>query len=439
MTSPAYGSGLRTPSLAGPASQSRPRPQVRRAVRRARAWSVLDAAFLTAVAAFVLLQSQLEALGGALYVAFLAICIAYVALKKDIVLILPLAGMTALGVVYIGLSYLHVLPDAWTLFYVPEAIPQQASFVVALYPLVLASRSFFATSIASGRTRMCGLIILLCYIVHLILVLGLDSVLINWRIAGFTNNIALVFCSIVLLTLHARSSTRHAVILLAAVAILLLSQTSQAVIVGLALIAACWSLARPYLVPGLVVSSVAVTLAAMFYIPEVWRWDPNTGVRLLFWRDALMVLADTWGAGIGFGKEAIRNYYLLVDHEHVAELYGSSSGKSLIFTGVHNSFLGVPMRLGLLGLVFMIWYFLLLARTASRRRSRFSLFLACLLAIFYVTVFTNVSIESPTLQVGMAFISGLVLALGDVPFLRTPAGRDEPRRGRSSAIELPPS
>lgn len=157
-------------------------------------------------------------------------------------------------------------------------------------------------------------------------------------------------------------------------------------------------------------SFVIVYIATLIYfvdlIFDIWRLDHNTGIRIIFLRDALETLSQTYG--IGVGKEALVNNYSAFNHTHID--WERDFG-SYMATSLHNSFAAIAFRLGIMGAVLFILFLFTQAFPRKLEDLKTVRLTSCVFFIFFVTLLVNVGLESPTFIIGIGWMIGLNLSL----------------------------
>jgi hypothetical protein len=197
---------------------------------------------------------------------------------------------------------------------------------------------------------------------------------------------------LICITAYAYSSSRSRMltILIGTLAILLGGNVSTS-IVGLLLII---MILVPFPSIALFSYTAALTvfsIAAPYFALELFSVDPNTGVRALFWRDALSAVHDTSLLGVGYGTESVTNVYW--------ELGGwqfNEEELNVLFIGVHNSFYQILFRCGIVGLLalaYLLWRLarLVMISTHDGRRHRMWLWMTLLTSMMINPAFDSIN------------------------------------------------
>jgi O-antigen ligase len=199
-----------------------------------------------------------------------------------------------------------------------------------------------------------------------------------------------------------------ALLLLTLGAVLMTPSNTQTVLVSIAIIGLSivplprLGLAAAY--AGLLVAFIlAVSLA-----PGSITSDPNTWIRMAFWQDALSAINQSLWVGVGFGKEAVVNLYPSLRKTHYMVEQSSLVGQS-----IHNSFLYVFYRMGLLGgLAFLYVVFVEFFPKSLRDEKSVRLMLIAHF-ICVLCLFVNVGLESPYFVVGVCWALGFIMGTQD--------------------------
>ncbi len=385
---------------------------------------VIHHAYVGSLVVFLVLQPIIRDNGGRLFWAFAAVTILYVLITARLTFVPPLFGFTLVGLVYIAFSYLDALPDAWTTQYQPAEIPRQAFYVILFYPMVLAALSLWSYAASSRNTFRLFVVILI-------------------TTAGIAPLIEGVFSHSGMVTTYAAFATgglgNARLLMLVALAYLLLVRTRFAsarrlwtlTAVGVMVAAAVHFIPHPqyqnflallvlvlflYLAPRrrIVIALVLVALVAycglVRVVDRVYEQDANTGYRLATSRDAMIALAESYGVGVGFGKEVVTGKY----DELGFRRDPSAGGRyAIILQGTHNSFAQEYMRLGLVGGSFIAWFFLVTCLPPHRGPLDIRRHLAVVYFLLFISIISNVALQSPTYIVGVAIAVGYILVTKD--------------------------
>lgn len=386
---------------------------------------LLHASFLVALCAFVVAQPYIRDRGGLVFWAFTVVATVYAGLSVRPFMMRALLGFNVVGLAYVGLSYLDVLPDAWTTVYDPALIPRQAFYVVLLYPFILAAYSMWSYAVARGRLgrTLVWLFVSAGLLGPLARFLAGDEATLLEAYAsattgGFGNARLLFFMAwTYFLLVRVRNVEMGRVFALFVVAGFFLSyfefvrepQLQNMIGLGVFLVIA-FSRARRRTVVALALGAVALYAALIPFADRVYEIDKNTGYRLVLTQDALQGLVGSYFLGVGFGKEVVTGDY---DLAGVRQVRNATSPSDLAVQGVHNSFAQELMRLGILGGGYVIWLFFGIALPPSAGPTRVRRHLSVVYLVLLITMMANVSLESPTYIVGVAFGLGYLLVLRD--------------------------
>lgn len=148
------------------------------------------------------------------------------------------------------------------------------------------------------------------------------------------------------------------------------------------------------LVTGLLVVLIAFLAVAPAYRTTLYDADHNSGVRALFWHDAQAAVRDTYGAGVGYGTEYIRNDF----HELGAKSWTLTSERAdnRLYVSTHSTFYDIALRTGILGLVLFLWQLFSMALSLRSRAA------AAGLAIFFIGCAVTPAMTAVDTQVGLS-------------------------------------
>lgn len=384
---------------------------------RSAAPSGFHAAFLIVLCLFLVGQPFIRNSNGLPFLGFVGVAICYALASSRPVLVKPLLAFTLLGLMYIGYSYLDALPDAWTRIYDPSTIPRQAFYVILLYPLVLSARSMWSYANRSRRLARFFLAIILSVAAAAPLVQatllgeGLQPAFIGTLTRGLANAQLLLYIAGAYFLLVYIKNTRLAqlltVVLAASVLGFLFYKADSPQVQNVFAITAL--LVARFAQPGRKVVLVTVAGVALVYlmlIPfahDIYVADPNSGYRLALTKDALGATAESYGLGVGFGKEVIANTF----REYGI---GPSAVTNPLLEGVHNSFAQEFMRLGLLGGAFLVWLVFGTCLPPSGGSISVRRHISFVYFVVIISMMADVSLESPTYIVGLAWGIGYIIA-----------------------------
>ena len=414
-----------TPAL-GPrgmrASESRPNAAFGTWTRSGPHARVLHGALLLALCAFLVMQPFIRERGGLLFWAFCGIALLHALVTAKPRLVPSLFLYTLVGLLYVLLSYLDVLPDAWTTIYDGALIPRQAFYVVLLYPLVTSAASLWSYADGKGLVSRYFLTLLIAtgLLAPLVEVFlgtrsGLASVFAGVASGGYGNARLLFFAALAYFLLVgirdvelARACTLFAVALslLGFARVVDAPQIQNVVGLAVLLLLAFIRPSRRAIV-GMVVAGVVLYASLIPFAEVIYRADPNSGYRLLLTEDAVRAVVGSAGIGVGFGKEVVAGEYGEVGVTRDELLVTRAT---LATQGVHNSFAQELMRLGLLGGGCLAWLFFVTCSPPGVGSVRQRRYLAAVYLALLLSLTLHVSLESPTYLVGVAFCVGYILA-----------------------------
>lgn len=385
---------------------------------------LLNSLFLLTFCIFLIAQPLIRDRSGVVFWTFVIIAVLYALATSQLIMVRPLLFFTLIGLLYIILSYMDVLPDAWTQMYERAVIPRQAFYVVLLYPLVIAASSMWLYASRSRNTLRFFIIIFITVagIAPLVAVLlnhsGLVSTYASITTGGFGNAHLMFYMALTyFLLIHIKNVAIARVYTLLVMAVIFLSffylmnDPQLQNMIGLAvLLLLTFIRPRRKTVAALAVAGVVLYAALIPFAERVYVADPNSGYRLVLTKDALRAFTESYGAGVGFGKEVVTNEYY--KYGISPSPIGTDSAE-LAVQGAHNSFAQEFMRLGILGGGFLLWLFFGTCSPPHDGPLQVRRHLAVVYFFLLISMMANVALESPTYLVGIAFAVGYVLGTKD--------------------------
>lgn len=322
--------------------------------------------------------------------------------------------LSALSILYALLSVLHVFPSAWTQRFEISAIPQQALFSYAIPTtmgvLIVYLRKYLASP--EGR-RAVAKKLLFVWLAWKLLGVALnpaDATLAGFlSIATMGNTPSLIIVATCLYLTTLTSSFKKYFTLAVFCVLSALSPFSQNLAYAF-VFSLVWIFPRQAkaITLGFIFSSVLLYLLFFSDPFAVHFIDNNLTVRLILIRDAVAGLVQSHFIGVGFGTESITNTYL----QFGIDQFQSDKDAGVIHLAVHNSFLTIAFRLGLVGLLILLYFLMQTFRkidtsqAESDTQAKCALFLA-----FFVVTFTNPALESHIYIYGVCLYLSMIWAL----------------------------
>lgn len=345
---------------------------------------------------YMIIGPYARELGQIGYLALLlaALCYLY---KFRIIPSWSLLGLSLLSFVYATLSYFRFFDTSWTTYFDRDVIVRQMICVPAFAVLYTA----YADIVSRYR-----FIFEKSYLLALFVIAPLISIFVAQiragELVGLPNLIGPSIALILGLGIASYSISNRILslllILLFSASIIAVSNNSQITLAGLLILLV-------FLFPGpkfgIYSGIIALSFSSILilYAGDLARLldDPNSAIRLYIWDDALILIRDSRGLGIGYGTELIRNYY----EEHVS--LSPFPEEELLLISTHNTFVFLLARMGIVAFLLFSFFTLSIGlgiRAVKGRNGRVAL-LAWMLAILSLSV--NVAIESVIFLTGTAF------------------------------------
>lgn len=318
-----------------------------------------------------------------------------------------------LSCVVLLLSIARLMPRSWTTLYDTTAALRQWAWVPILLILLTSFRAFLGVCGAFIERNAMPILLILYVVTRASVLLAAEGEELSRsvRLYTLTNENALVL-TIGTVAILSRWRTRLARGVLFLV-MLLLTSSAQTLIYALVAAVVAFS-RRPRLVVWILLASLLIaSLLSLFFMKSLYDLDPNTAIRSLFWRDALIAIWESMGAGVGFGTESVVNNFLAIrsDGWQLRDDFATDR----IFIGTHSSFFDVAFRMGIPGIIlFMLWFVHAIdpGRGGDLGRRRLAACLACLVII---------SNAVNSALVSMNFLFGLSFALAWIAYVRQPS------------------
>jgi hypothetical protein len=368
------------------------------------------------------LGHSLQLIGAFFALIPVALCLAYAVLRQTAPPRL-LAMYIAFCILIAFLSRYRIMPESWQVHFVEEAILRQLAPTVAFFAVAWASKAYFQRSLARGHPFFGAPIFLCLSLIVAPLVMFQQDVRYQgedpastalYLYGSFMNNIIIAMFFVTASIFLTKDWRRYGGLLLV-LGIALTSPLAQFKVVAAILFLVFLGVPGRIVAVCVVASLTIAYLVGINFIPQAIAIDPNTGIRLAFTSDALSSMVDTYGLGIGFGKESVRWRYQFPGMDEFTFLPDPRNipdGRmlELLSTGIHNSFFQSLMRTGVIGFGLLVTAFF--AAFPPRRLPRqVRNHAAVMFAMIFLALFVNPPLESPIQVVGVAFVYGYLIAL----------------------------
>ena len=342
------------------------RPWVDQQVARGR-FDALDCAlFLPCIWTACSLGFSISIMGSA-FLIIPVLCIFYALLRLTVpprLLAVYVALCTVAGV----LSHYRLFPAPWQQVFLDEAIARQLVPVFSFFAISWASKAYFRRRLQLKDVFAGELIIVfLSFVVAPIIIMLRSQVhyqedstnLTVFATYGtFIYNIVIGLFFVTGRLFYARGWSG----LVAGAAVLVVAATTHFAQFWLATAAAfATRLGAPARFTALAVAALLVFAYAheITRIPQEMAENPNKGIRVAFVADAFSSLRDTYGLGIGYGKESVRWTYRFPGVPTFSfmpnpRMISSQRLLEVLSRAVHNSFVQAMLRTGVLGAVLLL-------------------------------------------------------------------------------------
>ncbi len=392
------------------------------------------------------LAISLRLLGPFFIVIPVGVCLAYAVLRQTVPPRL-LAVYTTFCLFIALLSRYGLMPDSWQVHFLQEAVVRQIVPIVGFFAVAWASKAYFRRRLMSGDIFFGAPVFLFLSLVVAPAVMFQQDVqyqgaspqaTIPILYGSLINNMVIAVFFIaggVFLTTDWR---RYGGILLL-LGIALASPLAQFKVLAVTMIVILLGVPGRLLAATLATALTSAYAVGLNFIPQTFAFDPNSGIRLAFISDALASLADTYGFGIGFGKESVRWRYEFTGFEGITFLPDTrnithAKMLEILSTGIHNSFFQAILRTGVIGFI-LIASAILAAFPPNRLPRGVRNHAAAVFITIFLAMFVNPVLESPVQVVGIAFSYGYLIALrASVPALAVERPPAEPGQTQHCAF-----
>ncbi len=350
------------------------------------------------------------------------VCLAYAVLRQTAPPRL-LATYTAFCIFIALLSRYRVLPDSWQVHFLQEAVIRQLIPIIGFFAVAWASRAYFGRRLLSGTPFFGAPVFLFLSLVVAPAVMfqqGLQyqgaapALAVLYLYGSLINNITIAMFFITGSVFLTNDWRRYCSLFLLC-GIALASPLAQFKVLAVAIFVMLFGIPGRWVALCLIAAMITVYVVGLNFIPQTMGLDPNFGIRLVFISDAFASVTDTYGLGIGFGKESVRWRYEIPGFEDFTFLPDSRNITharllEILSTGIHNSFFQSMLRTGVIGFILIISAISVAFPPRNVSRSVRNHASAVFLMIFFA-MFVNPALESPVQIVGIAFGFGYLIAL----------------------------
>ncbi len=314
-------------------------------------------------------------------------------------------AFTLWGLVYVALSYANVLPDAWTIYYNNGYIPYQSYFLFLIYPMICSAKRFWIHALRSGRVDFYMFIILLAMVGHVVWLNANYTFEKPFIIPGLLNKTSLLFFSFAYFALVRYQMASYVLVPIFFLIVAALAINIQTTIGALFLVLLAFSSVNKTMLVLTMISIVGMTIFGYMFLDFFVYNDVNTAFRYILWYDAIEGFLKSYMVGVGFGKEIAANTYLEIG---LIERYETID--DIMKAGAHNSFLSMFFRLGLIGGIFFVVFFLRTCWPSNIKDKKLAKLATFAFFIAFMSAYVNLGIESPRAIVGICLLLGFVLA-----------------------------
>lgn len=390
---------------------------------RSHAPDVLDyTLFLSGIWLACGLAISLRLLGPFFVVIPIGTCLAYAVLRQTIPPRL-LAVYTVFCLLIALLSRYRLMPESWQVHFLQEAVTRQIVPIIGFFAVAWASKAYFRRRLMSGNAFWGAPVFLFLSLVVGPAVMFQQGVQYQGASPAATtlilygsliNSIAIAVFFVTGSIFLTNDWRRYSGILLL-LGVAILSPLAQFKVLAVTIVIILSGVPGRLMVAALATALTSAYAVGLNFVPQTFALDPNSGIRLAFISDAIASVADTYGIGVGFGKESVRWRYEIpgfVDFTFLPDTRNITHARMLeiLSTGIHNSFFQALLRTGVVGFILIVSA--ILATFPPRRlpcgvRNHASV----IFFTIFLAMFVNPVLESPLQIVGLAFAYGYLIAL----------------------------
>lgn len=304
------------------------------------------------------------------------------------------------------LSIVGQMPQSWASHRDTFAAFRQFAPLVLLPVLSTAFFLFFAAT--WGWLERNALIVLMAVYS---LYVSFSFIKTNTEMAGtlytITNSTVPIWISFILFAF--RNKTPKLQSLIGFIIVFGLASSAQSKLLAM-LLPMLWSLEnRRLVVIGLSASLAVFLVVSPLYPLELYRLDPNTGVRAVMWGDVWRVLADTKGFGVGFGTEYIRDQFGAV----TGNAWGLGNYEiDYLYIGTHSTVYDMLLRVGLIGFgLFLLWMIPAIFWSKQAPNGSYGAMFWATAAMFIIVNAVNIGVYSINFLFGISMMVGFMESL----------------------------
>ena len=308
--------------------------------------------------------------------------------------------------VILALSFLSVMPKAWTVMHDNFAAVRHWIWVPAL-PVIGSAFALVCRRSFDHIERHALKYLLLVYIFTRLSRTFSGDIYVEeqaWLIYTFTSDNMVVALTFLLFLFRA---DRNAILDCSYIVLALaLSTSSQSLLFFLWLLALRVVGRARLLTLALILFTMLFILVAPLFVVAIDNIDPNSGVRAVLWRDTWIALLETYGLGVGFGTEYITNNFYEIRGSREWSMVVSQS--DLIYVATHSTFYDVALRTGIVGLGLFLFWFRSAVRLIVVLEQRRERFYSAIVGLLVINCSINVGLSSIQFLFGSAFCVGLL-------------------------------
>jgi hypothetical protein len=315
----------------------------------------LSFVFVLPTVAYALGFSALRPLGEIVLLSVVALGAIAAIVRGHLSIPTPLALYAIFSFFILNLSLARLMPQSWTLEYSAVAAVRQWAWVPILIIMTNSLQIFLERALPwIQKSPVFSLIVV--YALTRVSLAVAEGDIWSYKVLPIyvLHNENAIVCITFFMTLF-RTTNVASLIAISSIGLLAVnSSQSIIVIVSSVIVRFCrfsggrgWRLC-------LVFSVVVLSFISVFMLRELSSIDHNSALRALFWRDVLFAVVDSWGAGVGYGTESMRN--ILFEIRDDQWVLRQRNAEDFIHIATHSTIFDVLLRTGIVGLcIVFIW------------------------------------------------------------------------------------
>lgn len=273
-------------------------------------------------------------------------------LMKEVKLFNHLIPFYFFSIAILLLSIYDIMPDSWTRYRDSYAALRQWAWLPILS--ISATSCYFLIKlnwnfISKHSLSLAVLVFVVSRSVRYY-TFGFDDLDTDFFIYGIDNENSIIFALFAIFILYRCKSLPLSII--SGVFLIALCSSATSRMAALIILAMLVTRYRKLVVIATTAAGLLFLFASQAFVLQLYQYDPNSSFRALIWRDSSTAVLNTYGFGVGYGTEYIRNDFRAIpaDFDRLVE----ESATDRLFVGTHSSVYDVAMRVGIIGFILLL-------------------------------------------------------------------------------------